>query len=263
MPHVELDRAGAVLYLDLEIEGQGQGFMPSKSKLQVAENASGDRRAIAYLRTSSAANVEGDSSERQRLAVRQYAERAGLEVVAEFYDAAVSGADPLDAREGFVALLAYVQREGVGTVIVETSSRFARALMVQELGLQVLRRAGVRLIAADAPETFTASDDPMVTAVRQVLGVLAELEKAMTVAKLRGARDRKSAKLGRRVEGQKGYAETAPEIVREAKRLARKSPKTGKTRSLREVAGELLELGYGTASGRAFSASQVQRLLGT
>lgn len=235
--------------------------MARGSKGYASENGAGDRRAVAYLRTSSAANVEGDSSERQRVAILAYAQRAGLEVVAEFYDAAVSGADPLDEREGFTALLAWAQSEGVGVVVVETASRFARSLMVQELGLQVLRREGVKLIAADAPDAFTATNDPMVDAVRQMLGVMSQLEKALTVAKLRGARDRASAVAGRRIEGRKGFAETNPALVREAKRLARKNPKTGKARSLREIAGELSALGFHTSSGAVFSAAQVRRLL--
>ena len=63
--------------------------------------------AIAYFRTSSAANVDGDSEARQRAAVVSYAKRAGLELVAEFYDAAVSGADAIDARPGFQALFEF------------------------------------------------------------------------------------------------------------------------------------------------------------
>lgn len=217
--------------------------------------------AIAYLRTSSATNVGGDSDQRQRQAVERYAAGAGLGIVAEFYDAAVSGADPIDQRPGFIELLSYAKEQGVSVVIVETASRFARALMVQELGLQVLGREGIRLIAADSPETFTLQGDPMVDAVRQMLGVMAQLEKAMTVAKLRGARDRASEKAGRRIEGRKGYDATRPELVKEAKRLARKSPKTGKARSLRDIAGELHQLGHATASGKPFSAGQVKRLL--
>jgi hypothetical protein len=52
--------------------------------------------AIAYLRTSSAANVGADkhSDKRQRAAIEAFAKRSGFEIVAEFYDAAVSGADP-------------------------------------------------------------------------------------------------------------------------------------------------------------------------
>ena len=52
--------------------------------------------ALAYLRTSSAANVgtDKDSEKRQRHAIQGFAKRAGFEIVDEFYDAAVSGADP-------------------------------------------------------------------------------------------------------------------------------------------------------------------------
>lgn len=216
---------------------------------------------IAYFRTSSAANVGGDSDQRQRDAVQRHAAAAGLDVVAEFYDAAVSGADPIDERPGFSDLLAYAKEHGIGTVLVETANRFARSLMVQELGLQVLKREGIQLVAADSPSTFTAEGDPMVVAIRQMLGVMAQLEKAMTVAKLKGARDRASEKAGKRVEGRRGYDETNRALVQEAKRLARKSPKTGKARSLREIAVALKELGFTTGAGNPFSASQVQRLI--
>ncbi len=56
--------------------------------------------AVAYLRTSSATNVgpEKDSDKRQRAAIEAFAKRAGFEMVGEFNDAAVSGADAIDAR---------------------------------------------------------------------------------------------------------------------------------------------------------------------
>jgi hypothetical protein len=103
---------------------------------------------------------------------------------------------------------------------------------------------------------------PVVLVAGVELGDVVEYEKARLVAKLKGARDRASARLGRRVEGRKGYRDTNPDLVREAKRLARKSPKTGEARSLREIARELAGLGHVTAEGKPFSASQVQRLLG-
>ena len=77
----------------------------------------------------------------------------------------------------------------------------ARSFMVQELGLQMLRREGVQLVALGKPDALTAIDDPMVEAVRQMLGVMSQLEKAMTVAKLRSARDHAPAAAGQRMEG--------------------------------------------------------------
>jgi DNA invertase Pin-like site-specific DNA recombinase len=60
--------------------------------------------AIAYLRTSSAANVGTDkgSDKRQRDAIAAYAKHAGFAVVDTYYDAAVSGADPIETRQAFL-----------------------------------------------------------------------------------------------------------------------------------------------------------------
>src|SRR5262249_12667944 len=65
------------------------------------------RKSVAYYRTSSATNVgpDKDSLPRQQAAVRAYAKHAKLEIVEEFYDAAVRGADAIDQRPGFTALL--------------------------------------------------------------------------------------------------------------------------------------------------------------
>jgi hypothetical protein len=57
---------------------------------------------------------------------------AGFEIVAEFYDAAVSGADPIQDRPGFAALLDRIESNGIRTVVVEDASRFARELMAVE-----------------------------------------------------------------------------------------------------------------------------------
>jgi hypothetical protein len=60
--------------------------------------------------------------------------------------------------------------------------------------------------------------------VRQVLGAISEFDKAMTVAKLRGARERKRREAGK-CEGRKSHSERNPELVAVAKRLHRQKPK--------------------------------------
>src|SRR3954452_22856580 len=66
------------------------------------EKIMANQPAVAYYRTSSAANVgaDKDSVQRQRDAVTTSAKGHGLEIVREFRDAAVSGADPIDRRPG-------------------------------------------------------------------------------------------------------------------------------------------------------------------
>ena len=63
--------------------------------------------AVAYIRTSSAANVgsEKDSDKRQLAAIEAFAKGTRLKIVDQFTDAAVSGTDPIEARPGFSALL--------------------------------------------------------------------------------------------------------------------------------------------------------------
>ena len=219
--------------------------------------------AVAYFRTSSAANVGADkgSLARQREAVTSYATMHGFKIVREFYDAAVSGADPIDARAGFVDMLTYLRGNGAHTILVESASRFARDLAVQITGHELLRAEGFELIPVDAPDHFV-NETPTAVMVRNILGAVSQFERASIVEKLRKARDRKSADRGRRIEGRKPYRETHPDLLREAKRLARRSPKTGRRRSLRQIAAELAMLGFARADGAPFNAQTVKNIIG-
>jgi DNA invertase Pin-like site-specific DNA recombinase len=79
------------------------------------------RNAVAYLRTSSRTNVgaDKDSDKRQRTAIEAYAKTAGYEIVETFYDAAVSGADPVSERSGFAEMLERLMSNGAPTILVE------------------------------------------------------------------------------------------------------------------------------------------------
>jgi DNA invertase Pin-like site-specific DNA recombinase len=216
--------------------------------------------AIGYLRTSSSANVgDGkDSEARQRKAIEGHAKAARMIIVDWFYDAAVSGADPIDTRPGFSALLARIAGNGVRTVIVETAQRFARDLMVQEVGFAMLRDLGITLIAADSPMSFL-DDGPTSKLIRQILGAVSEFDKAMTVAKLKGARDRARRARGK-CEGRKAYAERegGKALVALARQLRGSN---GRPQSLRKISAGLAEHGHVTPSGKPYSASAVASML--
>jgi len=219
------------------------------------------QKVFAYMRTSSAANVgaDKDSEKRQRAAIEAFAKRTGAEVVAWFYDPAVSGADPIESRPGFSALLDRLEANGVHTVLVEDASRFARDLVTQELGLLALIKRGVRVLTANGDD-LTDTSDPSRVMMRQIAGSFAQYEKARVVAKLRAARQRIRAAKGK-CEGRKSYLERDPELVRQAKRLHRRSPK-GHRRSLREIARELAAMGYANRSGQPYSASCIRSMIG-
>jgi DNA invertase Pin-like site-specific DNA recombinase len=216
--------------------------------------------AIAYMRTSSATNVgEGTSEARQRKTIESFAKSSGYVIVDWFYDAAVSGADPIETRPGFTAALARIAGNGVRTIIVETANRFARDLMVQEVGFAMLRDLGITLVAADSPSSFL-DDGPTSKLIRQILGAVSEFDKAMTVAKLKGARDRVRRERGK-CEGRKSYAERegGQELIAAARELHRNPD--GRPPSLRQVAAALAGRGFVTPSGRPYSASAVVSIL--
>jgi DNA invertase Pin-like site-specific DNA recombinase len=214
------------------------------------------KTAVAYIRTSSETNVgaDKDSAKRQLTAIKAFAKSAGYEIIEIYSDEGVKGADPIDQRPGFGAAMAHIARNGVRTIIVETASRFARDLIVQETGWRMLRDAGVTLIAADSPEAFL-DDTPTATMIRQILGSVSQFEKAMLVAKLKGARDRKRKLTGKKCGGRLSYAERSADMVAMAKRLHK-----GK-KSLREIAVDLEAAGYVNAKGNRLQAAAVARMI--
>jgi DNA invertase Pin-like site-specific DNA recombinase len=83
-----------------------------------------------------------DSDKRQRAAIEAFAKAHAYSVVAEFYDAAVSGADPIADRPGFKSMLERIAGNGVRVILVESPDRFARDLAVQLAGHDFLKSLG-------------------------------------------------------------------------------------------------------------------------
>jgi hypothetical protein len=82
---------------------------------------------------------------------------------------------------------------------------------------------------------------------------------AMTVAKLRVARERKRRAVGK-CEGRKSHAEKSPELVALVRQLRRRRPEGGQL-SLREISAELTLRGYVNERGRPFSAASIAAML--
>src|SRR5262249_26888839 len=148
-------------------------------------------------------------------------------------------------------MLDHIAANGVQTILVESPDRFARDLAVQLTGHDFLKSLGITLIPTTSPDFFV-EDTPTAVLVRQVLGAIAQFEKASLVAKLKAARDRKIA-AGEKCGGRRSHAELQPEVVALARGLQRKRRKGGRL-SLREISRELAERGHLNQIGRPFSA---------
>ncbi|WP_445184574.1 recombinase family protein [Pseudonocardia sp. Cha107L01] len=160
---------------------------------------------VAYLRVSSNGQLDGYGFDVQRADIRRWAKANGHKIVAEYTDAVTGKADTAD-RPGLLEALQMIRRppdaEGV---IVGKLDRLARQLTVQEAILSLVWREGGRVFTAEDGEVLQDDpDDPMRTAIRQVQGVFAELDRKTVVKRLRDGR-RAKADAGRHAVGAYPY----------------------------------------------------------
>ena len=161
-------------------------------------------KAYGYVRVSGQGQLKGHGPERQRDDIAAFTARNGIEVVAVYQDA-WTGTE--DDRPEFMAMLEAMMTNGVRTVVVESMDRFARDLAVQMQLIAKLLSADITLIPANtgqAISTATLDDNPMLKAMVQIQGVFAELDKSLTVRKLRKSREAKRKADGR-CEGRKPF----------------------------------------------------------
>ncbi|HEY3925012.1 MAG TPA: recombinase family protein [Acidothermaceae bacterium] len=163
-------------------------------------------RLAAYTRVSSESQLDGFGLEVQRDAISRWAKANGHRVVSWHEDAGISGAKDAADRPGLsAALLAVQQPPDADGIVVARLDRLARALTVQEAVLAVVWRAKGRVFTADAGEVLADDpDDPMRTAMRQMVGAFAELDRKMVVKRMRDGR-RAKAGTGRKSTGSYAY----------------------------------------------------------
>jgi DNA invertase Pin-like site-specific DNA recombinase len=218
-------------------------------------------KALSYLRVSSVGQLEGDGIERQRLAVATFAKKNGYQIVEEYRDDGVSGTREWEGRPGLSALLERLASNGVRVVLVESSDRLARDLMVSELILAECRRLGARVITAGGNDL--ADDvDPTRILFRQMLSAIAQFDRSNLVRRLVAARDRIAKRTGHRPEGRKPYGHYPGEAAVMARaRALLVSHVAGVRPHYAAVARDLNAEGMLTRTGVPWSAAMVRRVL--
>lgn len=227
-------------------------------------------RLAIYLRVSSDSQLDGYGLDVQERACRSWAKANGHRVVAVFTDAGVSGAlDALDRPGLSAALLALQAPPDADGLLVARLDRLARALTVQEASLAIAWRAGARVFTADSGEVHQDDpDDPMRTALRQVVGVFAELDRRMVVKRLRDGRTAKAGQgrhatgayaYGYRGEGKGRQRDAAPNAD-EQRAVARILELRAQGQSYREVAAALDAAGLRPRRAALWSAMAVRNV---
>lgn len=215
-------------------------------------------KAFGYLRVSGKGQVDGDGFDRQLLAIKKYAAANDIKIVRIFREEGVSGANDIENRPALTELYAALAANGTKLVLVENLQRLARDLMVQESLIASLQRKGFELISVTEPDILEA--EPSRVLMRQIFGAINQYEKAMIVAKLRGARERKRAKTGH-CEGRPAYGTHPKHQQEEAVVIAQIKALRKQGMPLLTIAKTLNEKGFTSRSGKAWHPMQVSRIL--
>lgn len=217
-------------------------------------------KLAAYLRVSTDLQAErGLGLDVQERGIKAWAKKEGHQIVLWARDEGLSGSNGVDTRVGLLDALAALtdsrqpasRRTGVAEgVVVYRLDRLARALTIQETTLATIWAMGASAYSVDIGEVAKDDpDDPMKTALRQMIGVFAELERGMINARLRSGRKLKAERGGYAGYGSPalGYRAEGRELVadeREQAALERIRQLHGEGRSLREIAATLTAEGY-------------------
>ncbi len=129
----------------------------------------GNRTAL-YLRVSTAEQ----KPDLQYDGLRAYAGRAGLDVVQDYCDVAVSGRR--EGRPRLNALMAAARNQEIDCVLVWKFDRFARSTRHLLVALEEFDHLGVRFVSV---QDQVDTDSPMSRAMFTIIGAMAELESSL------------------------------------------------------------------------------------
>lgn len=165
-------------------------------------------RLVAYIRVSTAGQLDAYGPDSQYADILKWAKTHGHRVVDKKVDD-ISGTVGVDKRPGLLEALEMLQKppqaEGI---VVANLTRLARELHVQEGILAAVWSEEKHVFAADQGEILANDpDDPMRTAMRQMQGVFAQLDRAMIAKRLRDGRKMKAA-AGKHAVGQYAFGST-------------------------------------------------------
>ena len=127
-------------------------------------------RAALYLRVSTA----DQKPDLQFDGLRAYAARAGLEVIRDYCDVAVSGRR--QGRPRLNALMAAARNHEIDCVLVWKFDRFARSTRHLLAALEEFNHLGVRFVSV---QDQVDTDSPMGRAMFTIIGAMAELESSL------------------------------------------------------------------------------------
>ena len=150
-------------------------------------------KVVALYRVSTERQADsGLGLEAQKHAVETYALAHGLQVVAEYTEAGVSGKTPLEDRTGLLEAVAQVAVLEADALIVAKLDRLTRDTLIQLTVERALARKGARVISCAGEGT--QGDDPSQVLLRRIMGAVAEAEASVLSGRVKAALAAKKAR---------------------------------------------------------------------
>jgi DNA invertase Pin-like site-specific DNA recombinase len=161
-------------------------------------------RVAIYARVSTANNGQDPTMQTREL--REYAERRGWKIFAEYVDIGISGTK--ETRPELVRLMGDAHQRRFDAVVVWKFDRFARSVSHLLRALETFRAQGIEFVSfSEQLDTSTPAGKMVFT----VLGAVAELERGLIVERV---------KAGLRNAKAKGKQLGRPKKVLDTKRIA-------------------------------------------
>lgn len=152
-------------------------------------------RCVAYIRISTEDSHNGP--EAQRSAIEAWAAREGLTLVSWHTDQGVSGASPIEAREGLLGALASLREHGASTLVAAKRDRLGRDAMIVAMLEREAEKAGACVRTADGSSDGAGPEGAL---MRGILDHFAAYERGVIRARTCAALAAKKAR-GERTGG--------------------------------------------------------------
>lgn len=155
-------------------------------------------QAVGYVRVS----LETENYKNQVDAIDKFADENGYELYRYFIDQGVSGSQPALERPAFKEMLRIAGFLGIKTIIVYDLTRLGRDIFDVVNTYKYLLENGYAVLFVKHPELNARPDSPIAEAMRKalltILGVVAELERALIIERTRAGLER-AKKEGKRL----------------------------------------------------------------
>ncbi len=223
--------------------------------------------AVGYIRVSTDDQALG--LEAQLAALEAWALRQGVTLAAVYRDEFVSGATPIDKRQGLLDALEALRTHGAGVLVAAKRDRLARDIMVTAAIEHGARSLGAVVRTADGASD---GDGPENAMLRGMLDLFAAYERAIIGVRTKAALARKKAR-GERLGKARFGVRLVPGATKDDLFLAlpHEAEVAVATRirelqtagaSIADIVRTLAASGTLSRAGKPFGRTQVVRILG-